>query len=484
VVRYPTPVATHTRLTREIREGPTGSKVGAFFDLDQTILAGFSATSFTRERLLSGRMSPQEMAGTFLGALSFGMGRTGFSALMSGLTATYRGLAESVLEEVGEDVFERHLARRIYPESRALIEAHQQAGHTVAIISSATRYQVQPFARDLGIDHVMNTELEVRDGVFTGEVIHPTCYGEGKADAARRIAEREGVDLGESYFYTDSHEDLPLLELVGRPRPLNPNRRLAQIARERSWPVRRFRSRGRPGLADMVRTGLSFASVGPALGAGMLAGLVNGSYREALNVSGAVWSDLATSLSGIDLRVTDEENAWAARPAVFLFNHQSALDPLLMLKIVRRDMTGVGKMELRDDPILGPLFAAAGVVFVDRPDFGEEEPAKSALAPAVRALKQGRSIAIAPEGTRSRTPRLGAFRKAAFQIAMQAGVPVVPVVFRNVLDAFPKEARVIRPATIEARVLPPIDTRSWSEETLESEITKIRDRYLEILRSD
>ena len=78
--------------------------------------------------------------------------------------------------------------------------------------------------------------------------MHPTCYGEGKAVAARVIAEREGVDLDESYFYTDSHEDLPLLEAVGRPRPLNPDRRLAQIAKERHWPVRRFQSRGRPSV--------------------------------------------------------------------------------------------------------------------------------------------------------------------------------------------------------------------------------------------
>jgi putative phosphoserine phosphatase/1-acylglycerol-3-phosphate O-acyltransferase len=471
----------HARLTKEIRRGPTGSKVGAFFDLDHTILNGFSATSFVRERLMSGRMSPREMAGTFYGALSFGLGRMGFSNFMSATTQAYRGLAESVLEEVGEEVFVKYLARQIYPESRALIEAHQQAGHTVAIISSATRYQVEPFARDLGIDHVTCTQLEVRDGVFTGEVIHPTCYGEGKAVAARMIAEREGVDLSESYFYTDSHEDLPLLEAVGRPRPLNPNRALAQIAKERHWPVRRFKSRGRPGVADLVRTGLSYASVGPAMGAGLVAGLVNGSYREALNVSGAVWSDLATSLAGIDLRIEGEGNAWARRPAVFIFNHQSALDPILMLKIVRRDMTGVGKMEIRKDPILGPLFTAAGVVFIDRADTAA---AIEALEPAVQALRQGRSIAIAPEGTRSPTPKLLPFKKGAFHMAMQAGVPIVPVVFRNVLDAFPKDARIVRPATIEAKVLPPIDTADWTVEGLDEEVRRIRDRYLEILGQD
>jgi putative phosphoserine phosphatase/1-acylglycerol-3-phosphate O-acyltransferase len=471
-------MSLHERLTREIREGPTGSKVGALFDLDQTLLAGFSAASFVRERFVTGRMSPRELGTTFYGSLNFALGRTGFSALMAATTAAYRGLAESMLEEIGEEVFVKHLAGQIYPESRALVEAHQEAGHTVAIISSATRYQAEPLARDMGIEHVLCTELEVRNGVFTGEVIHPTCYGEGKAIAARALASREGFDLAESYFYTDSHEDLPLLEAVGRPRPLNPNRKLAQIAKERQWPVRRFNSRGRPGLGDILRTGLTYASLGPSLAAGAAAGLVNGSYREARNVAGAVWGDLATSLAGIDLRVEGEEHLWSHRPAVFIFNHQSALDAVLMMKLVRRDLTGVGKAELKRNPIFGPIFGAAGVVFVDRANSAR---AIEALEPAVTALKQGQSLVIAPEGTRSATVRLGRFKKGAFHMAMQAGVPVVPVVFRNVLDAFPRDARIVRPATIEAVVLPPIDTTDWTVEGLDDEIAEIRDLYLKVL---
>ena len=104
-------MSLHDRITREIREGPTGSKIGAFFDLDQTLLAGFSATSFVRERLVTGRMSPQELGTTFYGALSFALGRTGFSALMTATTAAYRGLAESMLEEVGEEASDEDLAR-------------------------------------------------------------------------------------------------------------------------------------------------------------------------------------------------------------------------------------------------------------------------------------------------------------------------------------------------------------------------------------
>jgi putative phosphoserine phosphatase/1-acylglycerol-3-phosphate O-acyltransferase len=471
-------MSLHDRLTREIREGPKGPKIGALFDLDQTLLAGFSATSFIRERFVTGRMSPQELGTTFYGALSFALGRTGFSALMSATTAAYRGLAESMLEEVGEEVFVKHLATQIYPESRAIVEAHQEAGHTVAIITSATRYQAEPLARDMGIEHVLCTELEVKEGIFTGEIIRPTCYGEGKAAAARSLAAREDLDLDESYFYTDSHEDLPLLEAVGRPRPLNPNRQLAQIAKERQWPVRRFSSRGRPGLGDLVRTGLTYASLIPSLWAGAAAGLVNGSYREAVNVSGAVWGDLATSLAGIDLRVEGEEHLWSHRPAVFIFNHQSGLDAILMIKLIRRDVTGIGKMELKKNPIFGPIFTAAGVVFIDR---SNSVKAIEALKPAVEALKEGRSLVIAPEGTRSPTPRLGRFKKGAFHLAMQAGVPIVPVVFRNVLDAFPKDATIVRPATIEAVVLPPVETTDWTVEALDDEIAEIRNRYLEVL---
>ncbi len=240
-------MALHAKLTREIRNGRAGPKIAAFFDLDQTLLAGFSAVAFFRERLLSGRMSPRELGESVLGALSFELGRTGFSGFVAAATEAYRGVAESVLEEIGREVFERDLVKEIYPEARALVKAHRDMGHTVAVVTSATRYQAEPIAHELHIEHVLCTRLEVQNGVFTGRIIHPTCYGEGKADLALRLAAEHDLDLAASYFYTDSDEDLPLLELVGRPRPLNPNRRLSQIARQRKWPVRRFHSRGAPG---------------------------------------------------------------------------------------------------------------------------------------------------------------------------------------------------------------------------------------------
>jgi putative phosphoserine phosphatase/1-acylglycerol-3-phosphate O-acyltransferase len=468
----------HDELVREIREGPAGPKVGALFDLDRSLLAGFSAVAFLRERLLSGRVSPRELRDSTLGALAFALGRTGFSGMLSASVAAYRGIEESVLEEIGETVFEKHLASQIFPESRALVRAHHERGHTLAIVSSALRYQAEPLARELGIPHVLCTRLEVKHGMLTGRVVRPTCWGEGKLHYARELAAREGIDLAESFFYTDSLDDLPLLEGVGRPRPLNPDRRLAGLARDRGWPVRRFQSRGRPGLEPLARTALAYGSLVPATLAGVGVSLLNRSRRDGVNLTASTWADLASALAGIQLRVEGEEHLWSHRPAVFIFNHQSGVDPLLLAKLLRRDFTGVGKQELRRHPVFGPAFAFAGVVFIDRADSGK---AIAALRPAVAALRAGRSIAIAPEGTRSRTPTLGRFKKGAFHIAMQAGVPIVPIVFRNALDVLPRGALVLRAATVEVVVLPPVETTGWTRETLDEQIEGVRAAYLEVL---
>jgi putative phosphoserine phosphatase/1-acylglycerol-3-phosphate O-acyltransferase len=471
----------HDELVREIREGPKGPKVGAFFDLDRSLLAGFSALAFLQERFVSGRVSPRELWDSTLGALSYSLGRTGFSGMLSASTAAYRGISESVFEEIGETVFEKYLAGRIFPESRALVRAHQERGHTIAIVSSATRYQAEPLARELGIPHVLCTRLHVKHGMLTGRIERPTCWGEGKLHYARELAEREGIDLAESWFYTDSIDDLPLLEAVGRPRPLNPDRRLAGLARDRGWPVRRFRSRGSPGFEPLARTALAYASLLPATLTGVGVALLNRSRRDGVNLAASTWSDLASALAGIDLRVEGEDHLWSHRPAVFLFNHQSGVDTLLVAKLLRRDFTGVGKQELRTHPVFGPAFAFAGVVFIDR---GDTQKAIEGLKPAVTALREGRSIAIAPEGTRSSTGKLGRFKKGAFHIAMQAGVPVVPIVFRNALDVLPRGAVVLRPATVEVVVLPPVDTRGWTRENLDQRIEEVRASYLEVLAGE
>src|SRR5262249_23772389 len=201
----------------------------------------------------------------------------------------------------------------------------------------ATRYQIDPLAQDLGIEHVLCTRLQVCDGRFTGEIEEPACYGQGKVEAARRLAAARNLDLGESFFYTDSDEDLALLEQVGNPRPTNPNRRLATIAARRGWPSRTFHTRGLPSVMDVVRTSLSVSSLGMALLVGMPAGLLEGSWRQVVNLAATSWGEFGTALAGIRVSVTGEEHLWSHRPAIFIFNHQSAIDVLILCKLLHRD---------------------------------------------------------------------------------------------------------------------------------------------------
>lgn len=468
----------YAQVTREIRGGPKGPEIAAFFDLDRTLLAGFSAVAFFQDRLFSGRMSPRELVESLAAATSFSLGRIGFSGLAASAAGAFRGLSEAALMEHGEAIFEKQLAASIYPESRELVRAHQDMGHTVAIVSSALPHQVEPVARALGIEHALCTRLETENGAFTGEVRKPTCYGDGKAFYASALASEIGCDLARSFFYSDSHEDLPLFEIVGCPRPLNPDRTLSEIAAARGWPARSFRSRGRPGVAELARTGLTLWSLVPSVLSALPAALMNGSRRDAVNVAMTTWGELGTAFAGIELAVDGEANLWAKRPAVFIFNHQSGIDSLLLCKLLRRDVVPIGKQELQRNPIFGPVFAWTGMVFIDRAD---RQKAVAALGPAVAALRSGLSIAIAPEGTRSSTTRVGPFKKGAFHIAMQAGVPIVPIVFRNALDALPKHGVVIRPSRVECVVHAPIATTRWKRADLDRHIAAVRQVFVDTL---
>lgn len=473
-------MSAYPELTCEIEESEEGPEVAAFFDLDRTLIQGFSALSFVADGARRGQYGPLDLAELGMAATSFQLGTIGFSAFLSGTARVMRGVKEEEFQLVGRRVFEESLGSRIHPEARAIVDAHKRRGHTVAVVSSATRFQVEPVAEELGIGHVLASQLEVRDGVLTGEILSPSCYGVGKATAARRLAAEIGIDLDfeRSWFYTDSDEDLPLLEIVGNPRPTNPNASLAKIAARRGWPAMQFTHRGRPGVAEVVRTGLAAGSLVPSLILGLPAAYLTGDWQRAVNIAASTWGELATALAGVEVRVTGEEHLWSRRPAVFIFNHQSGLDMLLICKLLRRDFVGIGKKELESNPILGPIMSFAGTVFVDRMN---HEKAIQALGPAIEALRHGMSLAIAPEGTRTTSPHPTRFKKGAFYMAMEAGVPIVPIVLHNTLDALPKHWYFIRPTTIDVDVLPPIDTTGWTRSDLDARIDEIHQAYVDVL---
>jgi putative phosphoserine phosphatase/1-acylglycerol-3-phosphate O-acyltransferase len=228
----------------------------------------------------------------------------------------------------------------------------------------------------------------------------------------------------------------------------------------------------------VVRSLAAYGGVAAGLVAGIGLGLVNRDRRTAVEITASVGSELALAAAGITMNVSGAENLWAARPAVFIFNHQSQLDVIVMASLLRTDFTGVAKKELKTDPMFAPLGWLADVAFVDR---ANTEEAKKALAPAVEALREGRSLAMAPEGTRSATPRLGPFKKGAFHVAMQAGVPIVPVVIRNAGELMPSHGVLISSGTLDVAVLPPVPTRNWQRDDIDHEVERVRGMYLDTL---
>jgi len=226
----------------ELRGAPGRAGVAAFFDLDRTLITGYSITALALERLRMGGLSPRKMVSHASVFLGWGLGRSGYHELVQGTVRGLVGLPEDEIVALGEQAFERRLAGAIYEEARALIAAHHAFGHDVVMVTSATRYQAEPIARELGVAHLYCTELEIENGRITGGV--DLCYGEGKRRAAVAFSGSRGADLREAYFYTDSAEDLPLLEAVGRPVTANAKAALARVAAERGWPELSFENVG------------------------------------------------------------------------------------------------------------------------------------------------------------------------------------------------------------------------------------------------
>ncbi len=464
-------------LTREIELGPSGPEVGAFFDLDNTLVSGFSALVFLRDRVLSGRITLRDLADVGVNAVGFQRGRVGFSALMAALGRLLRGSSERELAEAGRRMFREQLAALVYPEARELVRAHLAAGHTVAITSAASRFQTEPVARDLGIEHVVCTRFEVDHGRLTGRVLGEACFGAGKLEATRAFARRNFVDLAKSYFYTDGLEDLPLLEAVGHPRPTNPDRGLREEARERGWDTRSLTLSPPPATSDALRTAFLTALLPTAAATTLAAAAVAERHPAPLSLCVRGFTGIAALAAKIRLSVEGEANLRPGGPALYVFNHASAIDAVVLCQILPTPFAallqgGPGAALARSISAL-----AGGAVVLDPP--GARIPRSD---PALRALQRGVSLVAAPEAAPVPTPRLAPFRSAPFRIALEAAVPVVPIVIHNARDALPTGSVTVRPALLRVTVLPPVSTRAWLPRTLRREVSRVRERFVLALR--
>ena len=464
-------------LIAEIEAGPRGPHIAAFFDLDGTIVSGFTATHILRDQLRKGQVGAGDLAKLVLTAVDGNLGGDPTRAGDLGL-ASLRGHLVDAMEEMGDRLFVQKIAGTIRPQARAIVKAHQRMGHVVVLASAATRFQTGPVARELGIDDILCTELEVEDGVLTGRVVGKFLWGEPKAQAVRRFAREHDVDLSQSYGYANGDEDVAFLASTGHPHPIAPGRALRDTANLQSWPILDMSEPLRRGVRSVLGTAAAAGGLNAGLIAGAVLGAVRRDRRAGTNVGIPLACDSALALAGVKLNIVGEENVWKARPAIFIGNHQSSLDPVIMGSLLRRDFTGISKAEARFDPRMLAASLFLDPVFIDRSNSGQSREALDKLTERIRS---GTSIMIFPEGTRMPTPEPGPFKKGAFHMAMQAGVPIVPVVLRNAGQLLAPHATVVRPGTVDVCVLEPIDTADWNPEDLNTIVPEVRQRFVDTL---
>jgi putative phosphoserine phosphatase/1-acylglycerol-3-phosphate O-acyltransferase len=463
----------------EIKASPPGPEIGAFFDLDGTLVAGFTGVILTQEQFRSRAMGLGDMIAMIQAGLNHQLGRSEFDDLINAAAKVSRGRPLSDMDEVGERLFKDKIEARVYPEMRDLVHAHLARGHTVCLSSSALTIQVEPVARFLGIPNTLTNKFEVdEDGLLTGGIVKPILWGPGKANAVQKFAAERGIDLKDSYFYADGDEDVALMYLVGNPRPTNPEGKMAAVANRRGWPILKFSSRSGTGITAPLRTLAGIGTLFPVAAGAVGWGLLTRNRRRGVNFFTNNWTQLLLAASGVNLNVLGAENLTAQRPAVFLFNHRNNFDPFITGALIKDNFTSVGKKELENDPLVGTIGRALDAAFIDRDD---PKAAVEGLRKIEELAKKGISVLIAPEGTRMDTTSVGPFKKGPFRIAMAAGVPIVPVVIRNAEVIASKDATAMNPGTVDVAVFPPISVEDWTSENLEERIAAVRQLYLDTL---
>lgn len=238
----------------DIALSPVGPQVGAFFDLDGTLVAGFTPTAHARDRMRRRQASVGEVLGVLEATFRYKLGRMEFERLVVRAAGYLRGDSLAELEAVGERIFHQHNVSMIYPQMCERVRAHQKQGHTVVLSSSALTIHAEPVARHLGIAHVLCNHFDVDNrGLLTGDIRKPIVWGRNKASVVRHFCETNAVDLQRSYFYADGEEDIDLMTLVGEPCPVNPRGRLAAMASEQGWPVLRLEDPRPRGVGPSLR---------------------------------------------------------------------------------------------------------------------------------------------------------------------------------------------------------------------------------------
>jgi putative phosphoserine phosphatase / 1-acylglycerol-3-phosphate O-acyltransferase len=463
---------------QRILSGPGGPEIGAFFDFDGTLIDGYSAAAYFVDRIRRREIGARELIETLKLARRKDISEAEFSDLIGKGILEWAGQTEDEMRALWRRLWEKKVGLTLFPEARKLLQAHRRMGHTIAVASSATPYQIEPLAAEYEIEHILATQPLVRRGKLTGGIKGKPMWGEGKAEGVRTFAKKRGIDLSRSYGYANGDEDFAFLKSVGKATAVQPKEQLEKAAVELGWPVLRFAPRKRAPSKAILRTVGAYAAMFGTFAAGIGYAKATGKTRRAVDFMASVSSDAALAILGIDVEVHGEEHLWAHRPCVFIINHQSKIDMFLMMYLVRRNFTGVAKKEAANVPGFGTFMKMADMAFLDRSDTVK---AVDALKPAVERLQRGLSVCIAPEGTRSYSPKVGKFKKGAFHMARQAAVPVVPVVIRNAGEVMGRNDQAMRSGLVQIAVLPAIDVNSWKLDEMDARVAEVRQQFVDTL---
>jgi HAD superfamily hydrolase (TIGR01490 family) len=212
----------------------------AFFDMDNTLLRVETGMSWVRFLYRRGELPHRMIAKALYWQALYKLAVLDMDAVFARLVEDVRGDSEAEMIAKSAIWYRDHVAPEIAPAARIAIDHHRRAGHLVVLATGSTQYAARPVASGVGIEHVLSSELEVDRGVFTGRPA-ALCFGHHKVALAERWAARHAVDLAASYFYSDSYNDLPMLERVGTAIAVNPDARLLRHARRHGWSTPRWR---------------------------------------------------------------------------------------------------------------------------------------------------------------------------------------------------------------------------------------------------
>jgi putative phosphoserine phosphatase/1-acylglycerol-3-phosphate O-acyltransferase len=411
-------------------------RAAAFFDLDRTVLAGTSSTELTAALVDAGLAPDRRLPG--LGLLGQAYEHLGENLLVIGLARAAalaaRGWPVDRVDAAATAAAEA-LVDQVAPYLPGLLDQHRADGVLTVLATTTPEPLVRPLAGRIGFDDVVATRYQVADGRFTGALDGPFVWSLGKAAAVRAWAASEGVDLRDSFAYSDSVYDVPLLSAVGHPYAVNPDLRLRLVAVARRWPT-------------------LWLDVPP--GVPKFAGL------EPFDVVRVVANPCAVPFARFE--ISGREHLPRRGPAIVVANHRSYFDTVAVAVTVAgagRTVRFLGKKEVFDAPVIGELATALGGIRVDRGS-GSGAP----LRAAERALGAGDVVALMPQGT---IPRGQAFfdpvlhgRPGAARLAAATGAPVVPLGIWGTERVWPRSARlpdvtaVGHPPLVAVRVGPPV----------------------------